>query len=232
MEATRRMEFPMNRTATSNTVTSNMTTSSTATSHTKETFVARIGDAEWTFEVAANGSGGATGDAYRVRRRPEATATGAAPGDPGAHPNAPQREVTWTPLPGGRVLVRIDARPVVVQVRPEPDAFLVEGASHRLRVPVTDEIRARAERSRAAHQAQHRGPKGVLAPMPGTLLQVLVAEGQDVEEGQPLFVIEAMKMQNEVASPLAGRIRNLRAAAGQAVEARQLLVEVVPPESE
>ena len=62
------------------------------------------------------------------------------------------------------------------------------------------------------------GPAVVAAPMPGKIVAVLVKEGQEVEAGQGLLVVEAMKMENELRAPRAGIVKNLRADIGVAVE--------------
>lgn len=72
-----------------------------------------------------------------------------------------------------------------------------------------------AEAERAA--AVHAGPVVVKATLPGLVVAVSVSEGDDVEEGSPLLTIEAMKMQNEVRAPRAGRVIELEVASGQAV---------------
>src|SRR5262249_26007362 len=61
------------------------------------------------------------------------------------------------------------------------------------------------------------------APMPGKLVRVLVAAGDEVVAGQGLVVVEAMKMENELRAPRAGRVKELPAREGQAVEAGGLL---------
>jgi biotin carboxyl carrier protein len=70
----------------------------------------------------------------------------------------------------------------------------------------------------------------VQAPMPGLVLALEVAEGDAVEEGQGILIIEAMKMENEIRAPKAGVIRELAVAAGDAVERDALLCVVDPPE--
>jgi biotin carboxyl carrier protein len=62
------------------------------------------------------------------------------------------------------------------------------------------------------------------APMPGKVLQVLVKEGDVVEEGQPLVVLEAMKMENVIKADAYGTVSVVQAAEGQAVEKGALLV--------
>ena len=63
------------------------------------------------------------------------------------------------------------------------------------------------------------------APMPGLVVQVAVAEGQMVEAGDTVLIVEAMKMENELRAPAAARVKRLLAAAGDAVEKGQLLAE-------
>ena len=66
----------------------------------------------------------------------------------------------------------------------------------------------------------------VLSPMPGRVLKVLVAEGDVVEPGAALVVVEAMKMENELVSQRAGTVRKVHVAPGQNVESGARLVEV------
>lgn len=66
------------------------------------------------------------------------------------------------------------------------------------------------------------------SPIPGRVLRVLVDNGDEVANGQAVLVIEAMKMENELFSPAAGRITDLHVKAGDAVEAQALLLRVSP----
>jgi len=67
--------------------------------------------------------------------------------------------------------------------------------------------------------------KSVSAPMPGMVVQVHYQPGHQVNKGDPLVVMEAMKMENDIKSPLSGKIRAVRVSAGQSVEKGQVLVE-------
>jgi biotin carboxyl carrier protein len=68
--------------------------------------------------------------------------------------------------------------------------------------------------------------KDIKITMPGRVVQVLAAEGDDVEEGHAVLVLEAMKMQNEIKSPQAGRIVRMNFKAGDYVEAGSILFSV------
>lgn len=82
---------------------------------------------------------------------------------------------------------------------------------------------------RMVSQADSAGSGGLIqAPMPGKIVEVLVESGTQVEKGQPLVVIEAMKMQNELPAPLTGVVQEVTVKAGDAVEADQKLVMVAP----
>ncbi|WP_051978111.1 biotin/lipoyl-containing protein [Edaphobacter aggregans] len=70
------------------------------------------------------------------------------------------------------------------------------------------------------------GPRAVKAPMPGRVVRVLVAEGDEVAEQQGVVVIEAMKMQNELKSPKAGRVVRVAVAVDGTVGSGDVLVVV------
>ena len=65
----------------------------------------------------------------------------------------------------------------------------------------------------------------VKAPMPGLILEVCVAVGQEVTENEPLLILEAMKMENTLVSPRSGKIKSIAVEKSNAVEKGQLLIE-------
>ncbi|GGO74141.1 acetyl/propionyl/methylcrotonyl-CoA carboxylase subunit alpha [Nocardioides deserti] len=71
----------------------------------------------------------------------------------------------------------------------------------------------------------------LLAPMPGTVVRVAVEQGQQVEAGQPVLVLEAMKMQHTVAAPTAGTVTELPVTTGQQVAAGEVLAVVEEEQS-
>ena len=81
-------------------------------------------------------------------------------------------------------------------------------------------------RSRRAVEATTVGEQRVVAPMPGKVLRVLAQVGDQVQPRQPLVVVEAMKMENELSSPKAGRVKQVAVTEGVSVEAGRLLVVV------
>ena len=62
--------------------------------------------------------------------------------------------------------------------------------------------------------------------MPGSVWKVLAAAGDDVEKGQPLLIIEAMKMEHEIVAPVAGPLEELRVAEGDQVDAGTILAVI------
>jgi biotin carboxyl carrier protein len=70
------------------------------------------------------------------------------------------------------------------------------------------------------------GRQNLVAPMPGKVVRVLVAAGDEVALGQGVVVVEAMKMQNEIKSPKAGRVLEVRVTEGATVGANQILAIV------
>jgi biotin carboxyl carrier protein len=131
--------------------------------------------------------------------------------------------LTWEEIEGGRLLVRLGGRPIECRVTRLPDgAMRIEWRGRQILARVTDDL---AERARLAHAA-HAGPMPLRSPMPGMVVKVLVQEGDVVAVEQPLLIVEAMKMQNELAAPVAGKIVNLSVKPGEAVEGDQVLLEI------
>jgi len=95
--------------------------------------------------------------------------------------------------------------------------------STRFAVEVHD---PRSLRSLQKPGGDEKGPRKIVAPMPGRVVRLLVAEGSEVEAGQGIVVVEAMKMQNEIKSPKKGVVKKISAAAGAAVNPGDVLAVV------
>jgi acetyl/propionyl-CoA carboxylase alpha subunit len=86
--------------------------------------------------------------------------------------------------------------------------------------------RSRAIRDLTAASAAASGPAPVIAPMPGLIVRLHVQLGDQVQAGQPVVVMEAMKMENELRAPAAGTVKAIHAQPGKAVEKGTVLVEL------
>ena len=108
-----------------------------------------------------------------------------------------------------------------VSIEADGDRYFVRhGASEQI-VTLTDPgRRAREERGAA------EGPQEIVTVMPGKVVRLLVGEGEAVAAGQGVVVVEAMKMENEIASPKDGRIIAVKVEPGQAVEVGATLIVV------
>jgi 3-methylcrotonyl-CoA carboxylase alpha subunit len=79
---------------------------------------------------------------------------------------------------------------------------------------------------RRARRKQHHGEDDLAASMPGQVTRVLVSEGDSVERGQPLIVLEAMKMEIKIAAPHDGHVGKVLVKPGQVVDRGQVLIEL------
>jgi biotin carboxyl carrier protein len=84
----------------------------------------------------------------------------------------------------------------------------------------------RSLRSRKDSTADEKGPRKLVAPMPGRVVRVLLSENAEVEAGQGIVVVEAMKMQNEIKSPKKGVVQKILAKEGANVNAGDILAVV------
>jgi biotin carboxyl carrier protein len=139
---------------------------------------------------------------------------------------------------------KLDGEPVHIDaVIPRRDvlSLLVDGHSYEIKreQTATDlhmwvgssrfavELRdPRSLRSRQKAGGDETGPKKIVAPMPGRVVRLLVAEGCEVEAGQGMIVVEAMKMQNEIKAPKKGLVKKISTSPGAAVNPGDVLAIV------
>ncbi len=114
---------------------------------------------------------------------------------------------------------------VVVQSREGRGNYTIWVNGGRFDVEALDE-RTRAIRAMSAAVEGPIGPAPVKAPMPGLIVRVNVKVGDEVQAGQGVVVMEAMKMENELRASGAGRVKAVHAEPGSAVEKGALLVEL------
>ena len=98
----------------------------------------------------------------------------------------------------------------------------VEVEGERIVVRVEDQ----RERAAQAVRVRKRDKRQVRAAMSGTVVEVMVAEGQEVEAGETLLILEAMKMRNPIAADGPGRVERLRVEVNQTVAGGELLLDL------
>lgn len=146
---------------------------------------------------------------------------------------------------GDRVVAEIDGRKYEIEAsEPEPNVFLLKNdgkifqafvsprSSQPMAVRVgTDEIditlidpkRLRASAGAGEHAG---GLAEIKTAMPGKVVRILISQGDAVEKGDGIIVVEAMKMQNEMRSPKDGKVSEIRVAEGETVGAGDVLVVI------
>ncbi len=159
---------------------------------------------------------GADGEGYAIEARRESGRSGVWRLVSGGEASAV--EVRF--LGDGEIRAVVDGRAVGGGFAADERSVMVslDGAAYTLERPAAPDVDGAA--SGAADGAS------LTAPMPGTVVKVLVGEGDEVEEGQTLLVLEAMKMEQSVAAPHAGKIASLPYAEGDRVPGGAVLAEV------
>jgi biotin carboxyl carrier protein len=97
----------------------------------------------------------------------------------------------------------------------------------RLYPVIVEDEREKRLRAAAGAGVAESGEFHLKAPMPGLIVTIPVAEGQEVKKGQVLLILESMKMQNELKSPRAGTIGRIRVKSGESVEQKQTLLSIM-----
>jgi biotin carboxyl carrier protein len=102
----------------------------------------------------------------------------------------------------------------------------VDGAEHRVEASGMSVQAAAPRKAPTRKKAAAAGANSVQAMMPGAILKVLVAEGDEVAEGEVVVVLEAMKMENEIHAHRSGVVKMVHVAPGESVENNQALIEI------
>ena len=99
------------------------------------------------------------------------------------------------------------------QEAPQLGAIMIGGGGGSIATPTTASVQAASANA-------------VVAPLAGSVARVLVEEGQEIEAGQVLLVLEAMKMETELTAPKAGKVARILVEKGTAVQAGEGLIEL------
>ncbi len=149
-----------------------------------------------------------------------------------------EREVDVVIAPSGAIAVTLDGAPVEVDARRVPGGVSLR-LGHRVFDVLssgTDDLQVASGAARAVgsvaseRTAKKRGAtagragKELRAPMPGRVVRIFAKKGDEVSAGQPLLVIEAMKMENELRATGPGTIAEIHVGEGASVEGRTVLV--------
>jgi biotin carboxyl carrier protein len=121
--------------------------------------------------------------------------------------------------------VLIGNRSFDLEVVADGDELIVASRAATTRVTLVDAVR-RSRGAGAGGRPMVAGKASLKAMMPGRVVNVLVKVGDEVALQQGLVVIEAMKMENELKSPKAGKVTEVKVTAGQTVEKGELLIVV------
>ncbi len=143
--------------------------------------------------------------------------------------------------------VVVDGEPITVDLRQsgvsQLYSLLLDGASFEMIVEETHQsfdvtlrgeqfrVRIEDERTRRLHAGRQgpplpQGDLTVRAPIPGLVVKVLVQDGDEIIEDQPLIILEAMKMENEIRAVRSGVVRKVEVSAGKSVEQDAVLIVI------
>jgi propionyl-CoA carboxylase alpha chain len=176
--------------------------------------VVRLGESEITLDITRAGQdapGASQGNDFAVRFLD------------GADPQTHVIVSDWKPgdpLWSGT----IDGQPAAVQVRPALNGFELSHRGVETRAFVYTEREAQAVHLMPARKVVDSG-KALRCPMPGLVVSIAVAEGQEVKAGETLAVVEAMKMENVLRAERDGVVKTVKAKPGDSLAVDQIILE-------
>lgn len=137
----------------------------------------------------------------------------------------PGWSLTWVDADHGVAMLQRGEERATVIIEGGPSAWTVTIAGRRVAV-TTRSHRQRLLAESSQVSAPRHGAAEVWATLPGMVVAIRVDVGDEVAEGDPLVTIEAMKMQNEIRAPRAGRVVGVEVVPGQAIASGALLVRL------
>lgn len=137
----------------------------------------------------------------------------------------PERPVQLAQVRGPLRSLIADERRTELMATVEQDGVRLVIGGLEYRAEVLDEVHARLA-SVAGSRAAGHARRELKAPMPGLLVKILCQVGDAIEPGQPLALLQAMKMENELSLPRGGKVAAIAAEPGQTVEQGQVLLSV------
>jgi biotin carboxyl carrier protein len=110
-----------------------------------------------------------------------------------------------------------------LDMRAKQLTLLIDGKPYK--VQIKDTFDKMVEKLGLNATKKHKAPE-VVAPMPGMVLEILIKNGESVTEGQPVIILEAMKMENVLKAPGDGIVKVIKVKKGDPVDKKQVLIEM------
>lgn len=137
--------------------------------------------------------------------------------------NGTEHRADLVRLGNNRYSLLLDGASYEIGVRNGGDGYSISTGSHSHDFHVEDFEIARMKKRAGIEDSQKT--KSLMAPMPGLIVAVNCGIGDMAKPGQPLLIMEAMKMENDIKAPVAGTIKKISVTVGQSVDKGQMLVE-------
>lgn len=128
-------------------------------------------------------------------------------------------------IDSNRYLMLLDHESFIVNVRRDEDRMTVIIRGKQFEFDVYDE-KTHIWKSILEESGGASGDTQISAPMPGLIMSIHVSAGDLIEAGDPVFVLSAMKMENEIKATVSGTVRRVLAAENQAVEKGHVIIEL------
>ncbi len=117
-----------------------------------------------------------------------------------------------------------DAEVINEDLNDKTVSILING--HQYDFKIEDELDQLIQKMGYADKKENQF-KELKAPMPGLILDIMVSEGQEVKTGDPLLILEAMKMENIIKASGDGKVKDVRASIGATVEKNEIILEMI-----
>ena len=131
---------------------------------------------------------------------------------------------------GEKRKVTVDGEEFEVDLERDGDGWNVEVGGRSFSIRVAGESLSGPSRRSASGGSRKKRSGIISSTIPGKVVSLDISVGDEVEEGDVLMILEAMKMQNEIQAPLSGRVAEVNCESGDSVEANTPLVVIEPPE--
>lgn len=132
---------------------------------------------------------------------------------------------TLEKLTEGTVSLLLDGRSYLFAVSQNEAGCKIGWSGGEVHLEIEDE-RARMLKKFLSSASTGKGITKVKAPMPGLVVKIIAQIGAQVKKGEPLIVVEAMKMENEIAAPSSGKVVDIKVQEKQAVEKNEVMVVI------